>query len=103
MWQEIPGGWDLVRYRTIQVADGFRQTGMGMSAVDTDQRSFTGAQLATDFVVQTGHISIRQGRGQMVNGSDSQEYTCPHGALATLARPTSPVFFSPCWPPLGDR
>ena len=28
---------------------------MGMSAVDTDQRSFTGAQLATDFVVQTGH------------------------------------------------
>jgi hypothetical protein len=55
MWQATQGGWDLVNYQAIPVADGFRQTGMGSSAVRTDQRSFTGAQLATDFVVQTGH------------------------------------------------
>jgi hypothetical protein len=58
MWQQIPGGWDLLKYRTYPVADGFRQSGMGVSAVRTDHGSFTGAQLATDFVVQAGRAYL---------------------------------------------
>jgi hypothetical protein len=55
MWHETPGGWNLVHKRVIPVADGFRQSGMGYSAVRSYQRSFTGAQLATKFTVHKSH------------------------------------------------
>lgn len=55
MWVVDEGAWDLVDFKTIQVADGFPQSGEGMGAIFPYQRSFTGAELATDFTVMTGH------------------------------------------------
>jgi hypothetical protein len=55
MWVADEGAWNLVDSKTILVKDGGAQTGEGMGAIFPYQRSFTGAELATDFTVVMGH------------------------------------------------
>ncbi len=60
VWQQIPGpaGWDLLNWKLFDVADSFPNSGLGHGMVTPYQKSFTGSDLSTPFLVQSGRTYL---------------------------------------------
>lgn len=57
-WQKIPGGFDLLGYRSFAVATSGRRDQSHGAELQSFQRAFSGANLSAPFVVQSGRTYL---------------------------------------------
>lgn len=59
-WQQIPGstGWDLLHWKQFAVSGNGPTSGSGHAAITPYQRSFSGAELATPFLVEAARTYL---------------------------------------------
>lgn len=59
-WQQIPGsvGWDLLHWKQFAVSGNGPNSGLGHGAITPYQRSFSGAELATPFLVEAARTYL---------------------------------------------